>query len=39
MIPVWAFTALVVGAIALTVGGTAALLILLVRDWTGGRLW
>ena len=39
IVPEGVFVALIWGAIALTIGGTLTLLILLVRDWKRGNLW
>jgi hypothetical protein len=37
--PSWFFDLVIVGAITLTGLASIALLVLLYRDWKGGRLW
>jgi hypothetical protein len=39
MFPEWFFNVLIVGALTLTGGSAAALLLLLFRDWRKGKLW
>lgn len=39
MLPAWVFSVLVWGALVMTGVGGAALLVLLVQDLRGGRIW
>jgi hypothetical protein len=39
MFPVWFFNVLIIGALVLTAGSAAGLLLLIFRDWKRGTLW
>lgn len=39
ILPAWAFTAVIVGALGLTASGFALLVFLVVKDIRGGELW